>query len=107
MLIYFLGTLCGPAPKIPYSQCVSIALPNCSGSAPSYSKVVAVRPYVRPSVFGPMPKHFESWHCFFEILLASGFRLVQNSLQRGGGGKAERKQLVILAAIKSHPTQRK
>lgn len=67
------------------------------------------RQSVRPCVCRPAPKRFESWHCFFcvcvscvffEILLTSGFRLVQNSLKK-------RKQLVILAAIKSHPTQRK
>lgn len=77
----------GTSPENSHAVSVCVAVPNCSGSAPCYSKAVVVRRYVRPSFYRPTPKHFESWHCFFEILLASGFRLVQNSLQKGGGGR--------------------
>lgn len=71
---YFLGcALRGQAPQILYAQCVSAAL--------LFQRRISLS--VRPWVFGPVPKQYESWHCFFfEILLTSGFRPVQNSLKK-------------------------
>lgn len=98
-MAYFLGrALRGQAPRIPYALGVPAAATTpktCQSVRLSVRRSAGLPPNaLKAGIVGFFPPDF------------AYVRLQTSAKQLGGGGK-KRKQLVILAAIKSHPTQRK